>query len=64
VPGRRDLRRAARSGSSLSAAAHEPGRPLVAAGGAGSPAALENVRLVAIDPSEDGDIEEVSLRLD
>src|SRR5665648_742867 len=46
------------------AAAHEPGRPLVAAGGAGSPAALENVRLVAIDPSEDGDIEEVSLRLD
>src|SRR5450759_130889 len=34
------------------------------AAGAGSPAALENVRLVAIDPSEDGDIEEVSLRLD
>ena len=36
----------------------------VAAGGAGSPAALENVRLVAIDPSEDGYIEEVSLLLD
>lgn len=28
----------------------------VAAGGAGSPAALEHVRLVAIDPSEDGDL--------
>ena len=28
----------------------------MAAGGAGSAAALENVRLVAIDPSEDGDL--------